>query len=199
MLISAALSMPSISTGFQPDEIIKVTGRKAVTISDSSIKNADKGFPETLTNCLFEKATNVQYVGIHTTTERSGDTDHNLKYHLFLYEMDGEHQQTALLEFGSVCGTAYDSWLGLEMSEMMPMEVAQSLSLLRYQYIAETIGGVQELKRMLLESLTPALDGTLSRFAPENIWALGQLGIVPPEDKYELIEIEPYTPGQFSQ
>ena len=199
MLISMTLSKPSVSIGSRPSEVVKVIDRKAVNISDSSIKDVSESFPEALTKCLFEKATNVRHVGVHTTTKRSGDVEHELTYHLFLYEMDGKHQQTALIEFNSLCGTAYDSWLGLEMSEMVPMEVAQSLSLQRYQYIAGTVGGVQELKQMFLESFTAEIDGTVSQFAPENIWALAQLGIILPEDTYELIEIEPYVPGQFSQ
>lgn len=154
---------------------------------------------EHLLSCLPQSATNASQTASETATEQAGNVTHELSYHLFKYDRRGEYQIAVILDFKGICGLAYDSGLGLAMSEMVPIPVAQSLVLQDYQAIAEEVGGIEELKRLILEDLTPSLDGTLPRFPPERIWALTQIGISLPEGKYTVEEITPYEPGRFTR
>lgn len=152
-----------------------------------------------LRRCLPEDTANVRQTASETTTEQAGNVTHKLSYHLFKYNQRGEYQIAVILDFKGICGLAYDSGLGLAMSEMVPTPIAQSLVLQDYQSVAEEVGGIEELKRLIIESLTPSLNGTLPRFPPERIWALKQLGISLPEGKYTVEEITPYEPGRFTR
>lgn len=152
-----------------------------------------------LLKCLPNDATNIQQTAIKKATTQAGGVTHELSYHLFKYNQPNGYQIAVVLDFKGICGLAYDSGFGLALSEMVPVPIAQSLVLQDYQTIAEEIGGVEELKRLILDDLTPSLDGTLPRFPPERIWALAQMGISLPEGKYTVEEITPYEPGRFTQ
>lgn len=154
---------------------------------------------EHLSRCLPDNATNARRIVSQDTTEEAGGVTHQLSYHLFKYSRQGRPQQAVILDYRGICGLAYDSRLGLTMSETMPMRVAQSLTLQDYQASAAALGGVNNLRQSIIGGLAPSLDGTLPRFAPERVWALTQLDIHLPEDSYTIREITPYEPGQLTR
>ena len=190
----------------------KIAGQPAMNIQTPSINSnriantvgtvstfSTDGSSEHISRCLPSRATNVHKIAMQDTTTQAGDITHKLSYHLFNYYYRGDFQQAVILDFKGVCGLAYDSKFGLAMSEMVPMDVARSLVLQNYRVNAAEYGGIEELGRLLIESLTPSLGGTLPRFTPEQIWALSQLGIHLPEDQYTIKEITPYEPGRFTR
>ena len=168
--------------------------RIASTISAVSTLSTDH-----LLDCLPDDATNIRKIASQETTEQARGVTHELSYHYFTYYRRQGHREAVILDFKGICGLAYDSDLGLAMSEMVPMAVARSLVLQDYQASAEAVGGVEVLKQSIMEGLAPPPSGILPRFTPERIWALAQLGIHPPEDKYTVKEITPYVPGQFTR
>ena len=190
----------------------KIAGQPAMNIQTPSINSnriantvgtvstfSTDGSSEHISRCLPSRATNVRKIAMQDTTTQAGDITHELSYHLFNYYYRGDFQQAVILDFKGVCGLAYDSKFGLAMSEMVPMDVARSLVLQNYRVNAAEYGGIEEFGRLLIESLTPSLGGTLPRFTPEQIWALSQLGIHLPEDQYTIKEITPYEPGRFTR
>ena len=176
-----------------------LVGNKAERIA-STVSTVSTFDGEYLLKCLSSNATGIREIASQEKIKQTGSTTHKLSYHLFEYYRHNAHQQAVVLDLGGVCGLAYDSELGLAMSEMVPMDVARSLSLQNYEAVAASVGGVEELERLILEEgLVPSLSGTLPRFTPERIWALAQLGIHLPEDKYTVQEITPYEPGRFTR
>lgn len=205
IVISCLAFGASILTGFAlsiPGESVRSVAQPPIN-SESHLVSSDRitttiSF-EHLSRCLPDGANNVRRIASQDVTEDAGGITHQLSYHLFKYSRQNQPQQAVILDYRSVCGLAYDSRLGLTMSEMMPMTVAQSLALQDYQASATTLGGVNILRQSIIGGLTPSLDGTLPMFAPERVWALAQLDIHLPENSYTVQEITPYEPGQFTR
>jgi hypothetical protein len=150
--------------------------------------------------CISEGASDVKLLGVQAHRSEDSSQTHRMTYYLFSLISEGEQQEVAILDFNGVCGTSYNSAWGQTLSEQVDMSVARSLRLQAYRTIAESIGGIEALKQEVMQSVEePSLDGSLPSFSPENIWALEQLGIFPPEGSYTVQEIEPYVPGQLNQ
>lgn len=152
--------------------------------------------------CLPDDATNIQLRGVHEHTSTAGGYTHQMTYYLFDFTSEGQLEERAVMDFMGVCGITYSTAWGQTLSEHVDMDVARSLRLQSYQAIAETLGGIEELKREALAEPPHdhfSIGDALPMYAPEDIWALHQLGIFPPEDTYTVQEIEPYVPGQLTQ
>lgn len=160
---------------------------------------------EAALQCLPDDATNIILRGVHEHESTAGGYTHQMTYYLFGLTSEGQWQEWAVMDFEGVCGITYTTAWGETLSEHVDMDVARSLRLQSYRTIAESIGGIEELKKGILapDDYLGGMDSygneRLPTFAPEDIWALHQLGIYPPEDTYTIQEIEPYVPGQLSQ
>ncbi len=170
--------------------------------------------------CLPDDATNIILRGVHEHESTAGGYTHQMTYYLFGLTSEGQWQEWAVMDFESVCGITYTTAWGETLSEHVAMDVARSLRLQSYRTIAESIGGIEELRKEVLApddyvgggdfggvefggvdfgGTDPSREESLQMFPPENIWALHQLGIYPSEGTYTIQEIEPYVPGQLTQ
>jgi hypothetical protein len=68
----------------------------------------------------------------------------------------------------------------------IPLELAQQLALQRYQRRIEEAGGLPAFQQGFTEYMTEQPGGELVYLAPENVWALQQLGVEIPEGSYEI-------------
>lgn len=83
------------------------------------------------------------------------------------------------------------------LSAYIPLEAAQQLSLQRYQRRIEEAGGLQAFQQGFTEYMTSQPGGETTYLAPENIWALQQLGVTIPEGTYQIRR--PNTAPSFEQ
>jgi hypothetical protein len=81
------------------------------------------------------------------------------------------------------------------LSAYIPLETAQQLVLQRYQRRIEESGGLQAFQHGFTEYMTAQPSGEISYLAPENVWALQQLGVEIPEGTYQIRR--PNTPPSF--
>lgn len=72
------------------------------------------------------------------------------------------------------------------LSAYIPLETAQQLVLQRYQRRIEEAGGLQAFQQGFTEYMTSQPGGETSYLAPENVWALQQLGVTLPEGTYQI-------------
>lgn len=72
------------------------------------------------------------------------------------------------------------------LSAYIPLELAQQLALQRYQRRIDEAGGLQAFQQGFTEYMTEQPGGELVYLAPENVWALQQLGVEIPEGSYEI-------------
>jgi hypothetical protein len=72
------------------------------------------------------------------------------------------------------------------LSAYIPLELAQQLALQRYQRRIEEAGGLPAFQQGFTEYMTEQPGGELVYLAPENVWALQQLGVEIPEGSYEI-------------
>lgn len=83
------------------------------------------------------------------------------------------------------------------LSAYIPLETAQQLALQRYQRRIEEAGGLQAFQQGFTEHMTSQPGGELAYLAPENVWALQQLGVEIPEGTYQIRQ--PNTPPNFQR
>ncbi len=72
------------------------------------------------------------------------------------------------------------------LSAYIPLQIAQQLVLQRYQRRIEEAGGLQAFQQGFTEYMTAQPGGEISYLAPENVWALQQLGVEIPEGTYQI-------------
>ncbi|MBW4466325.1 MAG: hypothetical protein KME07_12945 [Pegethrix bostrychoides GSE-TBD4-15B] len=72
------------------------------------------------------------------------------------------------------------------LSAYIPLEIAQQLVLQRYQRRIEEAGGLQAFQQGFTDYMTSQPGGETSYLAPENVWALQQLGVTIPEGTYQI-------------
>jgi hypothetical protein len=72
------------------------------------------------------------------------------------------------------------------LSAYVPIEIAQQLALQRYQRRIEEAGGLPAFQQGFTEYMTQQPGGELVYLAPENVWALQQLGVEIPEGTYQI-------------
>ena len=74
------------------------------------------------------------------------------------------------------------------LSAYIPLEAAQQLALQVYQRRIQEAGGLQAFQQGLTEYLSQPNSTEISYFAPEDLWAMEQLGVDLPEDSYRVLE-----------
>jgi hypothetical protein len=72
------------------------------------------------------------------------------------------------------------------LSAYVLIEIAQQLSLQAYQRRIEEAGGLQTFQQEFSEYMTQQQGGEIVYLAPEDVWALQQLGVEIPEGSYEI-------------
>lgn len=72
------------------------------------------------------------------------------------------------------------------LSAYVPIEIAQQLSLQAYQHRIEEAGGLQAFQQGFSQYMTQQPGGEIVYLAPEDVWALQQLGVEIPEGSYEI-------------
>ena len=73
------------------------------------------------------------------------------------------------------------------LSHYIPLNLARELALQRYTRVLQEQGGREAYQQQLTDYLNTAPEGTRSEFPQEYIWALEQLGIELPPDRYEVL------------
>lgn len=157
---------------------------------------------EAALQCLPDDATNILLRSVYEHTSTAGGYSHQITYYLFELTSQGQWEERVVSDFKGLCGLTYSTAWGQTLSENIDMDAARQLRLQSYQMTAEELGGIDALRDIIMtpeEDHFSATSDVLPMFSPENIWALHQLGIYPPEDTYTIQEIEPYVPGQLSQ
>ena len=152
--------------------------------------------------CLPDDATNILLRGVAEHTSTAGGYSHDITYYLFELTSQGQWEERVVSDFRGLCGLTYSTAWGQTLSEHVDMAVARQLRLQAYQMTAEELGGIDALRQIFMapeEDHFSATSDVLPKLPPENLWALHQIGIYPPEDTYTIQEIEPYVPGQLSQ
>jgi hypothetical protein len=72
------------------------------------------------------------------------------------------------------------------LSAYVPVEIAQQLTLQRYQRRIKEAGGLATFQQGFTAYMTQQQGGELVYLAPENVWALQQLGVQIPEGTYQI-------------
>jgi hypothetical protein len=75
------------------------------------------------------------------------------------------------------------------LSAYVAMEIAQQLTLQRYQRRIEEAGGLEAFQRGFTEYMGRSQGGELVYLAPESIWALQKLGVQIPEGTYQIRQL----------
>jgi hypothetical protein len=83
------------------------------------------------------------------------------------------------------------------LSTYVSLEIAQQLTLQRYQRRIEEAGGVEAFQRGFTEYMRRSPGGEVVYLAPESVWALQQLGVQIPEGTYQIRQ--PRTVPNFDQ
>lgn len=131
--------------------------------------------------CLPSGATESEFVG-----EIEGPYE---IFQIWRLTVNGESVLRVNTLFGEACGLAYDSRYDRIFSDQVSMDIAEQLSLLLYQRSIDQAGGIAAFQAALAAELADD-DGHYggSYYAPEDVWALNQLGIRLPAGEYELLE-----------
>jgi hypothetical protein len=72
------------------------------------------------------------------------------------------------------------------LSAYVSLEIAQQLTLQRYQRRIEEAGGLEAFQQGFTEYMRRSPGGEMVYLAPENVWALQQLGVQIPERTYQI-------------
>jgi hypothetical protein len=72
------------------------------------------------------------------------------------------------------------------LSAYVSLEIAQQLTLQRYQRRIEEAGGLEAFQQGFAEYMRRSQGGEVVYLAPESIWALQQLGVQIPEETYQI-------------
>jgi hypothetical protein len=72
------------------------------------------------------------------------------------------------------------------LSAYVSIEIAQQLTLQRYQRRIEEAGGLEAFQQGFLEYMRRSQGGEVVYLAPESVWALQQLGVQIPEGTYQI-------------
>jgi hypothetical protein len=72
------------------------------------------------------------------------------------------------------------------LSAYVSMEIAQQLTLQRYQRRIEEAGGLEAFQQGFSEYMRRSQGGEAIYLAPESVWALQQLGVKIPEGTYQI-------------
>jgi hypothetical protein len=72
------------------------------------------------------------------------------------------------------------------LSAYVSLDIAQQLTLQRYQRRIEEAGGLEAFQRGFAEYMGRSSGGEVVYLAPENVWALQQLGVRIPEETYQI-------------
>jgi hypothetical protein len=72
------------------------------------------------------------------------------------------------------------------LSTYVSLEIAQQLTLQRYQRRIEEAGGLEAFQQGFTEYMRRSPGGEMVYLAPENVWALQQLGVQIPERTYQI-------------
>ena len=126
-------------------------------------------------------------------------------YRLWVYQVptSGRINQQVTIDFGEACGTAYDQRFDEAVTNRIPLETARSLTLQLFQNRVEIAGGIEAYRDIFLASFNEAEDSSSHPYLPNEedreeklvltsveLWALNELGIVPPAGSYDTRDID---------
>jgi hypothetical protein len=145
--------------------------------------------PETLYPCLPRSADRVERLG-------QVQQEQKIFYLLGVFENDRYWELLAQTDEAG-CLLIKRQQDTESLSAYIPLELAQQLALQRYQRRIEEAGGLQAFQQGFTEYMTEQPGGELVYLAPENVWALQQLGVEIPEGTYQIRK--PNTPPDFDR
>lgn len=162
--------------------------RADATLAQTQVE-VESTIPETLYPCLPRSADRVERLG-------QVQQEQKIFYLLGVFENDRYWELLAQTDEAG-CLLIKGQQDTESLSAYIPLELAQQLALQRYQRRIEEAGGLQAFQQGFTEYMTEQPEGELVYLAPENVWALQQLGVEIPEGTYQIRQ--PNTPPDFER
>lgn len=146
--------------------------------SGSSATEIEATIPKDLYPCFPQVVDQIQLLGqVQQEQERF--------YLLGLFE-DDRYWESLVQRDRSGCLLIKGQQDTEPLSAYVTMEIAQQLTLQRYQRRIKEAGGLEAFQRGFTEYMGRSQGGELVYLAPESIWALQQLGVQIPEGTYQI-------------
>ncbi|NET34880.1 MAG: hypothetical protein F6K19_23130 [Cyanothece sp. SIO1E1] len=152
------------------------TGRVAQT----QTPDIEAVIPDSLSPCL---PGNIQRIELLGTAERALET-----FYLLGVFKNSQYWESLVTTDNVGCLLIKSQADTEVLSAYVPFEISQKLTLQSYQRRIQEAGGLQAFQRGLSEYMSQRDPGEISYFAPEDIWALEQLGVELPEGSYQILE-----------
>lgn len=133
--------------------------------------------PESLFSCLPQSAEQIELLGqVHQ--------DQSEIY--LLGVQDDRYWESLVLLDAAGCLVIKGRHDTEPLSAYIPLELAQQVALQRYQRRIAEAGGLEAFQRGFAAHMTQQFPEERVYLAPENIWALQQLGVEIPEGTYQI-------------
>lgn len=162
--------------------------RADATLTQTQVE-VESTIPETLYPCLPRSADRVERLG-------QVQQEQKIFYLLGIFENNRYWELLAQTDEAG-CLLIKGQQDTESLSAYIPLELAQQLALQRYQRRIEEAGGLQAFQQGFTEYMTEQPGGELVYLAPENVWALQQLGVEIPEGTYQIRQLN--TPPDFER
>ena len=150
-----------------------------------NLARASSQIPETVYDCLPQATQTAKLWGQRETEDghyyligafEQGETPNETTYQDILIYLNAQERCRSLLPQDDPV-----------LSHAIPLQLARDLALQRYTRVLKEQGGRDAYQQHLTTYLHAAPDGIRSKYPPEYIWALEQLDIELPPDRYEVL------------